>query len=107
MSVEKPQPRFVLCIRNEGSDDLEPRKVYRVLPDLPAARDGYVRVIDVSGEGYLYPADYFAPVRSARIYRVQTRLPLTNTASSATSPATSTAFPALPSSLPITLTRAL
>jgi len=63
MRVEKPQPRFVLCIRSEGSDDLEPRKVYRVLPDRAAARDGYVRVIDESGEDYLYPAGYFVPVR--------------------------------------------
>ena len=42
MRVEKPQPRFVLCIRSEGSDDLETRKVYQVLPDRVAARDGYV-----------------------------------------------------------------
>ena len=63
MRGDKPQPRFVLCIRSEGSDDLEPRKVYRVLPDRAAARDGYVRVIDESGEDYLYPAKYFVPVR--------------------------------------------
>ena len=63
MRVEKPQLRFVLCIRNEGSDDLEPRKVYRVLPDRAAARDGYVRVIDESGEDYLHPAGYLVPVR--------------------------------------------
>ena len=42
MRVEKPQPRFALCIRSEGSDDLETRKVYQVLPDRVAARDGYV-----------------------------------------------------------------
>jgi len=63
MRVEKPQPRFVLCIRSEGSDDLEPRKVYRVLPDRAAARESLVRVIDESGEDYLYPAEYFVPVR--------------------------------------------
>jgi hypothetical protein len=63
MRVEKPQPRFVLCIRNEGSDDLEPRKVYQVLPDRAAARGGYLRVIDESGEDYLYPAEYFVPVK--------------------------------------------
>jgi hypothetical protein len=38
---------------------LEPRKVYRVLPDEAAAEDGYLRVIDESGEDYLYPQDYF------------------------------------------------
>jgi len=53
----------LLCIRSEGSDDLEPRKVYRRLPDRAAARDGYLRVIDESGEDYLYPAEYFVPVR--------------------------------------------
>jgi hypothetical protein len=63
MKAEKPQSRFMLCIRSEGSDDLEPRKVYQVLPDRAAVREGYVRVIDESGEDYLYPAEYFAPVR--------------------------------------------
>jgi hypothetical protein len=62
MKAEKPQSRFVLCIRSEGSDDLEPRKVYRALPDRAAVREGYVRVIDESGEDYLYPAEYFVPV---------------------------------------------
>ena len=63
MRGEKPQPRLVLCIRSGGSDDLQPRKVYRVLPDRAAARDGFVRVIDESGEDYLYPAGYFVRVR--------------------------------------------
>jgi len=55
--------RFVICVRNEGSEDLEPRKIYQVLPDRSAVREGLVRVIDESGEDYLYPADYFVPVR--------------------------------------------
>jgi hypothetical protein len=63
MKAEKPQSRFLLCIRSEGSDDLEPRKVYQVLPDRAASREGYVRVVDESGEDYLYPAEYFAPLR--------------------------------------------
>jgi hypothetical protein len=63
MKAEKPRSRFLLCIRNEGSDDLEPRKVYQVVPDRAALREGYVRVIDESGEDYLYPAEYFVPVR--------------------------------------------
>ena len=53
------EPQFAICIRNEGAEDLEPRKVYQVLEDDSAARDGYVRVLDESGEDYLYPADYF------------------------------------------------
>ena len=63
MKAGKPRSRFLLCIRNEGSDDLEPRKVYQVVPDRAALREGYVRVIDESGEDYLYPAEYFVPVR--------------------------------------------
>ena len=54
--------RFVICIRNEGSEDLELRKIYQVLPDEVAATDGYLRVIDESGEDYLYPEQYFIPV---------------------------------------------
>ena len=39
------------------------RKIYQILPDKQAARDGYVRVVDESGEDYLYPEAYFVPVR--------------------------------------------
>jgi hypothetical protein len=63
MKSKKPQATFVLCVRNDGADDLEPRKVYQVVPDRSAAREGHVRVIDESGEDYLYPAEYFAPVK--------------------------------------------
>jgi hypothetical protein len=59
---EKSRSKFVLRIRNDGADDLELRKVYQVLSDRSAARDGYARVIDESGEDYLYPAEYFVPV---------------------------------------------
>ena len=54
--------KFVICIRNEECEDLEPRKLYRVLPDEAAEADGYIRVIDESGEDYLYPRDYFLPI---------------------------------------------
>ena len=50
---------FAICVKNRGAGDLELRKVYRVLQDRPAVADGYLRVIDESGEDYLYPADYF------------------------------------------------
>ena len=62
MKRRKSQAAFVLCVQNEGCDDLETRKVYQVLPDQVAAQDGYLRVIDESGEDYLYPADYFVAV---------------------------------------------
>lgn len=50
---------FAVCVENHGAEDLELRKVYRVLQDEDATATGYVRVIDESGEDYLYPADYF------------------------------------------------
>jgi hypothetical protein len=62
MKRRKPQLKFVLCIRNDGCDDLEPRKVYQVLEDASAMREGHLRVVDESGEDYLYPADYFVPI---------------------------------------------
>lgn len=58
----KKNIEFVICIRNEGCDDLELGKVYPVLLDDSAAQQGHLRVIDESGEDYLYPADYFVPV---------------------------------------------
>jgi len=61
--LKKENPRFVLCLRNDESDDLERGKVYQVLIDEKAAREGYVRVIDESGEDYLYPTDYFVSIR--------------------------------------------
>ena len=52
--------RFAICIDNSHySASLDLHKVYRVLADADAAKDGDLRVIDESGEDYLYPADYF------------------------------------------------
>lgn len=48
----------MLCVRKGEEDDLEVRKAYPVLP-ANANEQGYLRVIDESGEDYLYPADYF------------------------------------------------
>jgi len=62
MTRRKSARRFVICIKNEDCEDLEPRKVYQVLPDEAAAADGYIRVIDESGEDYLYPEVYFLPI---------------------------------------------
>jgi hypothetical protein len=62
MGRKKQKPQFVLCVRNKGCDDLELRKVYQLLPDASAVEDGYMRVIDESGEDYLYPSDCFLPI---------------------------------------------
>lgn len=52
--------RFAICVDNaEYPASLELRKVYRVLPDEDAEKDGDLRVIDESGEDYLYPTNYF------------------------------------------------
>jgi len=53
-------PRFAICVNNaEYPASLELHKIYRVLPDDDAASDGDLRIIDESGEDYLYPTDYF------------------------------------------------
>ena len=57
-------PEFVVCINNEGYPaSLELHKIYRVVPDKNAADDDDLRVIDESGEDYLYPASYFDPIK--------------------------------------------
>jgi hypothetical protein len=55
--------KFVLCVRSGDSEDLQPRKVYETRPDQKAAREGYLRIVDESGEDYLYPAEYFVPIK--------------------------------------------
>jgi len=60
--------RFVICIKNGGYlASLELRKLYEVLDDPEAEKDDMVRVIDESGEDYLYPSDMFiaAPLPAA------------------------------------------
>jgi hypothetical protein len=51
--------RFALCVENKDSEDLEKRKIYVVIPDEEAQKEGYLRVIDESGADYLYPTSYF------------------------------------------------
>jgi len=50
---------FAICIAAEENGNLEVWKIYRVLPDLKAAEVGCLRVIDESGEDYLYPQSRF------------------------------------------------
>jgi hypothetical protein len=57
---------FVLCIENKDCDDLEKRKVYQVMQDDKAAEEGYLRIVDESGEDYLYPESYFISVELPR-----------------------------------------
>jgi len=61
---KKLAPQFAVCINNSDYPaSLELHKIYRVLPDEDAAADGDIRVIDESGEDYLYPAEWFVPVK--------------------------------------------
>ncbi len=60
---KEPAPRFAICVENaEYPASLEMHKVYRVVPDAEAERDGDLRVNDDSGEDYLYPMAYFVVV---------------------------------------------
>ena len=61
--VRRPQTKYALCVQNADSEDLEMRKIYQVLPDKAAAKEGYLRIVDESGESYLYPASYFILLR--------------------------------------------
>jgi hypothetical protein len=55
--------RLVLCLSNEGYEvSLEPRKIYAALPDASAEKHDQLRVIDESGEDYLFPASLFTAI---------------------------------------------
>ncbi len=61
---------FLLCVRNDGYEaSLERRKIYQALPDRDAAKHEQVRVIDQSGDDYIYPATFFAPIKLPRPLR--------------------------------------
>jgi hypothetical protein len=60
---KKPTGLFAICVDNaEYPASLELHKVYRVVPDAEAEEEGDLRVIDESGEDYLYPVKYFVVV---------------------------------------------
>ncbi len=66
-------PRFAVCLENSSYPaSLELHKIYRVLPDEDAAQEGDLRIVDESGEDYLYPAEWFAAVDLPR--RIRTSL---------------------------------
>ncbi|MCI0381177.1 MAG: hypothetical protein L0215_26630 [Gemmataceae bacterium] len=62
MTKQKTKNRFAVCIANDGCDDLKVWKLYRVLPDAKAAEEDFLRVVDESGEDYLYPEARFVVV---------------------------------------------
>ncbi len=58
----RPAPHLLVCVENTGAEDLEIMKVYRRLEDPDAETKGFFRVIDDSGEDYLYPRESFLPL---------------------------------------------
>jgi len=57
-------PEFVVCINNlDYPASLELHKIYRVLVDKDATEEGDIRIIDESGEDYIYPSSYFVPIQ--------------------------------------------
>ena len=75
MRVQQASSSFALCVEDGGMEDLEARKLYQILPDREAAREGYIRIVDESGEDYIYPSDLFVPVRlpAAVVRRLRAR----------------------------------
>jgi hypothetical protein len=58
--MAKTAKRLFICLDNDGYEvSLERRKIYIALPDTKAERAGYLRIIDESGEDYLFPAERF------------------------------------------------
>ncbi len=56
-------PQFVVCLKNNGYEaSLEPRKIYQILPDMEAESHKMIRVIDESGEDYLFPINLFSRI---------------------------------------------
>jgi len=67
MEEQSTEARFVVCISDGGyTDDLKARTVYQVLADESADRSEYLRVVDETGEDYLYPANLFVPIELPR-----------------------------------------
>ncbi|MBI3923813.1 MAG: hypothetical protein HY318_20495 [Armatimonadetes bacterium] len=63
MKKREEESRFVVCVCNEGYPaSLEVRKIYQVVPDTDATGHRYLRVVDESGEDYVYPAHFFVPI---------------------------------------------
>jgi hypothetical protein len=60
----KSEPQFAICVQNEGYPaSLELWKVYRVVPDKKGAQHQLVRIIDESGQDYLYDETWFVPIK--------------------------------------------
>ena len=67
MEQQDNETYYVVCIKNENYPaSLELLKIYQAIADERAAQDQLIRVIDESGEDYMYPADYFVSIKLPR-----------------------------------------
>jgi len=58
--TKRNEAEFAVCLKNDGyAASLEVHKIYRIFPDPEAEKDGDLRIVDESGEDYLYPKDWF------------------------------------------------
>ncbi len=78
MRTVTKKPRFVICVSAKAEDDLTIGKAYQVLTDRSAAAVGCLRVVDESGEDYLYPASRFVfaqvpPAQRRRLLKAVTK----------------------------------
>ena len=62
MKRNPKEPHYVVCVQNNGCEDLVLRKIYEVIADPSAEKNDYIRVTDESGEDYLYPTNCFLPI---------------------------------------------
>ena len=65
-SIRSRALRFVVCVKDGGYVDLERLKVYRARHNPADKAAGMLRVLDASGEDYLYPAAYFRPIVASK-----------------------------------------
>jgi hypothetical protein len=71
----KKRRKYFVCIQNEGyAVSLDVRKIYVGLPDSAAELLGMIRVIDESGEDYLYPRNLFAPISLPTVIRQELKM---------------------------------
>lgn len=72
MKRTNSKTQFAICVKNQGYlASLELRKVYQVLSDDKAARHRLIRVIDESGEDYLYPRNFFIAIDLPKVLKVK------------------------------------
>jgi len=66
--MSNQSPYFAVCVNNtDYPASLERHKIYQVIPDRFIEADGDLRIIDESGEDYIYPASYFVMIEAPQL----------------------------------------